>query len=86
MALDAIAGGLLVLGPTDVATRCDALARLVPRTWGKTERRDRRWRHENGFTFTSCSVALPDLGGLTLQLDVADGRVVTTRCSSSNAR
>ncbi len=74
VALDAIAGGLLVLGPTDVATRCDALARLVPRTWGKTDAVTAGGGTENGFTFTSCAVALPDLGGLTLQLDVADGR------------
>ncbi len=74
VALDAIAGGLLVLGPTDVATRCDALVRLVPRPWGKTAAVTAGGGTENGFTFTSCAAALPDFGGLTLQLDVADGR------------
>ncbi len=73
-ALAEVASGILALGATDDAARCAALAELVPKTWGKPGVMTAGGGSENGFAFTSCAVELPELGGLTLQLDVADGR------------
>ena len=73
-ALADVASAIVALGAVDDATRCATLAELVPTAWGKPGAVSAGGGTENGFAFVSCAVDLPELGGLTLQLDVADGR------------